>query len=618
MNLNLRLHADQLRNYSLFFALLFVGSKLTAQTGATIFSDHFNRASLGSFWHTPTSWTIQNGAAYVLDGAPSRLATASDYSQPSYIIETVAKGFTASYYREFRLTFGQDDLSNSKTYVLSYKPYSGGIFTLGRATDNIYFPEQLDEVVLYPQLRVDTWYKFKIAKYKSGLMQVYVDRGSGYGTVPLLEAIDATYTRLGHVSWQTYTETFAEPFYVDWITAVQPSVEKSKREKPPADDLITQVSAKSGKAYTVAKLAAGVRVFTDRSYTITSIPPYLTGASFIKTANDDKQNTDAVFLTSFLKKASIVYIGYDPRAKTLPAWLSGWNKTGDRIETTDPGTPYLEVYSRLVDYGEIYPYPLLLGGNLASPASGAQMNYIVAAVPQPQLSPLEAEAAFLSGAVVANDHAGYTGAGFADYKNLSNDYIEWTVNIAVPGSYNLGFTFANGSATGRTLQIKDNGTTLDTLQFISTQSWASWYFLSGTNVFLSRGIHKIRATAIGLSGPNIDQLSLYYNGSGAANSNVEQGRHVKEVVTQLPEASGIAYPNPFTQGTTIRYCVAEKAYVNLVVYSASGQPVRLLANEIKDAGNYQETLNGNRLAAGTYFYRLQIGKQVLVGRLVKQ
>lgn len=621
MKKNLQTHFFIVSKWSVFLSLFFLNSGgLTAQTPAnTIFRDDFDRVSLGPFWHEPTSWTILNESAYFFDGPYRNLKTTESYSHASYVIETAAKGFTGSYFREFRITFGQQDLTNSKTYVLTYKPYLGSRLLLGRSTDNLYYPETLDETVLYPHLESDTWYKFKIATYKSGLIQVYVDQGDGYGTVPLLEAIDTTYTGLGHVGWETHTETFAEPFYVDWMEVHQPDIEKpAEREKPIADDLITQVSAKSGRTYSVTKLAEGVKAYTDRGYTVTSVPSYLAGASFIQTAMNDKRSTSDTFLTAFIKGPAIVYIGYDPRGKTIPAWLANWTKTGDRIETTDSGSSYLELYSRLVEYGEIYPDPLLLGGNLAFPAAGAQMNYLVAAVERPALSPLEAEAAFLSGAVIAKNHDGYSGTGFVDYKNPTDDYIEWPVTIDVPGLYTLGFIFANGGASDRTLQINIDDVTLDTLQFISTQSWSSWYFLSGTKVFLSGGVHKIRATAIGTSGPNIDRLSLYYAGPGAASSTLEKTVQRTEIVHQLSEPSGMAHPNPFTQSTKISYRVNEKARVTLVVYAASGQPVQLPVNEIKEPGDYQETINGNRLVAGTYFYRLQIGRQVKVGKLIKQ
>jgi len=36
----------------------------------------------------------------------------------------------------------------------------------------------------------------------------------------------------------------------------------------------------------------------------------------------------------------------------------------------------------------------------------------------------EAEDAVLSGATIATNHTGYSGTGFVDYKNRSNDYIQ--------------------------------------------------------------------------------------------------------------------------------------------------------------------------------------------------
>src|SRR5205085_8812608 len=120
----------------------------------------------------------------------------------------------------------------------------------------------------------------------------------------------------GHVSWRVDTETSPEDFYVDWIQATTPIMEKpAVKEKPAEDDLITQVSVKSGKQYKVTKLGKGINAYTDRSYTIASFPTYLEKASFLQTAMDDKKSNSDSFLTSFLKEDAIVYVAYDPRAK---------------------------------------------------------------------------------------------------------------------------------------------------------------------------------------------------------------------------------------------------------------------------------------------------------------
>jgi hypothetical protein len=592
-------------------------------TTTSIFVDHFTGNALGKLWQQPTSWTVANGSAYIfVDGGERWLRTNSAYTATSYIIETAARGFTINYRRAFRIAFGQQNPADQKMYILNYHPDFGGLVTLGVSTDNFYYPKELDKAVLYPNVTAEKVYKFRIAKYESGLIQVYVDRGSGFGNVPFLEAIDNTYKNLGHVSWREDTETYPEEFFVDWIRAVKPAAEKpAVTEKPLEDDLITQVSAESGRTQKVTKLTAGINAYTDRAYTITSFPSYLTGASFLQTAMDDKWNRSATFLTSFLTKQAIVYVGYDPRAGTLPDWLKDWTKTGDRIEMTDPGTPYVELYSKLVDYWQIFPRPLVLGGNLASPAAGAEMNYVVAAIPVPASQKLEAETAGIFGAKLASNHSGYSGSGFVDYLNPSGDYIEWSFPIAVPGTYNLGFVYSNGSKADRPLQIAKDGSPLTTLQFPPSFSWNSWAFTSGPNVFLKAGTYRIRATATGSSGPNMDFLSLSYLSASPSTNYVSRVLARPVAGTGLTAAPGLAanaYPNPFVSSAVVSYTVNETGRVNLSVFSAGGQLVQVLVNEVKETGKYTVILDGRKLAPGTYFYRIQQGNNIRVGKLSKQ
>lgn len=589
-------------------------------SNSLLFRDDFDRTFLGNFWDAQESWSIVDGAAFnFIDGTGGTLTTANNYAETSYVIETSAKGFTDNYYREFRITFGQADLSNQELYQVKYTAYGGGRLTLSKSTDNIYAAQVLDEVAVFPALNSVQWYNFKIAKYKSGLIQVYLDEGSGYPSIPVLEAIDSAYPALGHTGWQVDTQTFAENFYVDWISASTPAVEKPAiKEKPDEDNLITQVSAKSGKPYKVAKLIPGVKQLIDRDYTITSVPDYLTGASFIQSANNDKYSTIDSFLTFFVKSSAVLYVGYDPRGAAIPEWLNQWTKTQDRIEVSDQKPHYLEVYSRSVDFGEVYPYPVVLGANLSGRALGAKTNYLLAALKRPETKSLQAEDAFLSGVQVAKDHINYNGTGFADFINPSGDYIEWTVNIDVPGTYNLGFKFSNGGFTYRSLEISDNGKDYGTADFSPTFSWDSWAFLSGPNIFLSSGTHKIRATATDNSGPNIDELSMFYISPAAPSIAPPQNL----LARNKPGAESHnfyykAYPNPFLQGTKIYYGLKEKANVILSVYTLQGQEVQVIEKRIREAGNYEANFNADKLAKGAYILRLQIGNEVRTGKLIK-
>ncbi|MDQ3291968.1 MAG: T9SS type A sorting domain-containing protein [Bacteroidota bacterium] len=600
---------------------------LYAQTNPIIFRDDFNRSELGPDWSQAYGWSIRSGYAYsYIDGSGGTLSTAKKFSAPSYILETTGKGFSVSYQREFRIIFGQinqNDQNADSAYVLSYTPYAGGQLTLSKAVGNIYYTEHLDEISIYPDLETSRWYRFKIARYKSGLIQVYLDRGRGYSNVPTLEAIDTTYQELGHFGWQIDTQTAAEDFFVDWIEARTPDVEKpAEREKPAQDNLVTQVTAISNRSYPVAKLNVGEKSYSDQLYKITSVPEYLKGASFIQAASADKQDTSRTFLTMFLKKPVVLYVAYDPKATSLPAWLSDWKKTGDIIETDDPANSYLNVYSKLVEFPYIYPDPYQIGGNMALPAAGAQSNYLVAAVEKPAIAKYEAEYATLKGPKVAINHLGYSGAGFVDFINPGEDYIEWTVKIDIPGLYNVGVNYSNGREANRALHFTVDGVGFNTHSFFTTYSWDTWSFYGGSNVFLTAGTHIIRASAIGQSGPNVDYLSLSYV---SAASEISRARtSIAGLANSLSENKAIAikkhvaYPNPFANSTTISYSLAEDAPVHLAVYSLQGQQLKVLVNEKQKAGTHEVSYDGSGLTKGIYLYRLQTGNQTNFNKIIKQ
>jgi sugar lactone lactonase YvrE len=71
------------------------------------------------------------------------------------------------------------------------------------------------------------------------------------------------------------------------------------------------------------------------------------------------------------------------------------------------------------------------------------------------------------------------------------------------------------------------------------------------------------------------------------------------------------YPNPFNPTTNFKYSLPKASKIKMVVYDIFGREVKtLLNNEMKEAGSYTITWDGknnmgNRVASGTYFYRMQ-------------
>jgi len=76
------------------------------------------------------------------------------------------------------------------------------------------------------------------------------------------------------------------------------------------------------------------------------------------------------------------------------------------------------------------------------------------------------------------------------------------------------------------------------------------------------------------------------------------------------------YPNPFNPSTTISYHVAKENFVNLRVYDMLGQEVTTLVSEQKSPGTYNVNWNASVLASGTYFYRLEVGGDVVTKKAV--
>lgn len=65
------------------------------------------------------------------------------------------------------------------------------------------------------------------------------------------------------------------------------------------------------------------------------------------------------------------------------------------------------------------------------------------------------------------------------------------------------------------------------------------------------------------------------------------------------------YPNPFNPETTIEYQIVSLSKVNLKLYDLLGREVRILRDEIQNAGKYSIKFRQSDLSSGIYIYKLQ-------------
>lgn len=80
------------------------------------------------------------------------------------------------------------------------------------------------------------------------------------------------------------------------------------------------------------------------------------------------------------------------------------------------------------------------------------------------------------------------------------------------------------------------------------------------------------------------------------------------------------YPNPFHGQTTLRFALPEATEVTLSVYDVRGRKVATLVEEELPAGTHDITWqgrgrNGQALASGLYFARLDAGEHTALRRL---
>jgi hypothetical protein len=121
-------------------------------------------------------------------------------------------------------------------------------------------------------------------------------------------------------------------------------------------------------------LSEGMTHFTDRSYTLTSVPSQYIGMDMIKTPNDERSRTcGSGYITFTMPSDGTVYIAYDRRATSLPNWASGFSDTLDDIDTSLSKQGWLDVYSRDYTAGSCVD----LGCNKGPGYGGSGSNYLV-------------------------------------------------------------------------------------------------------------------------------------------------------------------------------------------------------------------------------------------------
>jgi polygalacturonase/phosphodiesterase/alkaline phosphatase D-like protein len=118
---------------------------------------------------------------------------------------------------------------------------------------------------------------------------------------------------------------------------------------------ITNLSASSGRTYSVQYDALGVNTgdaYTDRNYDFAQVPSSLVGETYIRTANDDKNNT-TLSISFDINQECTVYVAHDDRVTAKPSWLSTWTDTGDDLIVDDDFSNPMSLHSKVFAAGTV-------------------------------------------------------------------------------------------------------------------------------------------------------------------------------------------------------------------------------------------------------------------------
>jgi photosystem II stability/assembly factor-like uncharacterized protein len=198
---------------------------------------------------------------------------------------------------------------------------------------------------------------------------------------------------------------------------------------------------------------------------------------------------------------------------------------------------------------------------------------------------------FLREVVFTDQNTGYITADVGRVRKTTNGGVNWTLLTTPTTEALFSIDYANANVlyacggAGKVIKTTDAGNTW-TLQQTSLNEYLYGMDITSSDTgYICAWSGKILKTVNGGGITSIDPIS-----SVAAEYKLEQN-----------------YPNPFNPNTIIRFQIRDLRFVKLRVLDVLGKEVETLVNGNLKAGTYEVKFDGENLANGIYFYRLQSG-----------
>jgi photosystem II stability/assembly factor-like uncharacterized protein len=169
-------------------------------------------------------------------------------------------------------------------------------------------------------------------------------------------------------------------------------------------------------------------------------------------------------------------------------------------------------------------------------------------------------------------------------------------------SWEVVNTGLSGSLDVRAFWVDPNGVVYTGLwgsgTFRSTNDGANWEKIN-------EGLHN---TFVNTLAPGIDGYLLVGTyGSGSFRS-IEKFLDVADESSYSWSSFKIEqnYPNPFLNNTTVRFSLTDGGITSLKVFDVLGNEKARMISERLAPGSYERAFDGSDLAAGTYFFVLEV------------
>lgn len=163
---------------------------------------------------------------------------------------------------------------------------------------------------------------------------------------------------------------------------------------------------------------------------------------------------------------------------------------------------------------------------------------------------------------------------------------------------------------------------------IPSDNYAAQEKITTTAIVESNGV-------VGLQAGNVVHFKPGFHAKAGSNLHAyiaeddceeENESYTEPITTERTEESPIvkvaepnlrAYPNPFTNSTTVEYQISTTEPVSLYLYNMQGERIAdLLQNKLQTEGVYQIEVDVSRYPSGIYYATLRAGKRVLTEKLV--